>query len=136
VTVSGKEAVVDPAQPVSRVTPDDRIRGDPTPGMVREQAIVVDGLWAGLVRTEARMVSGWHHHGDYDTSIYVVRGSMRMESGPGGSHVIEAGPGDFLFVPKGAIHREGNSGSEESHVVVVRAGRGPAVVNVDGPATG
>ena len=91
---------MDPAQPVSRVTPADRIRGDPTPGMVREQAIVVDGLWAGLVRTEARMVSGWHHHGDYDTSIYVVHGSMRMESGPGGSQVIEAGPGDFLFVPK------------------------------------
>jgi hypothetical protein len=58
VTVSGKEAVVDPAQPVSRVTPAERIRGDPTPGMVREQAIVVDGLWAGLVRTEARMGVG------------------------------------------------------------------------------
>ena len=80
------------------------------------------------------MVSGWHHHGDYDTSIYVVRGSVRMESGPGGSQVVDAGPGDFLYVPKGAIHREGNPGSEESHLVVVRAGRGPTVVNVDGPA--
>jgi uncharacterized RmlC-like cupin family protein len=124
------------AQPVNRVTPSDRVEGERTPGMTREQAIAVDGMWAGLVRTEARTTSGWHHHADYDTSIYVVRGLLRMESGPGGSHVVDARPGDFLHVPKGAIHREGNPGSEESHIVVVRAGRGPAVVNVDGPAPG
>jgi uncharacterized RmlC-like cupin family protein len=127
---------MDAAEPVSRVTPSNRVEGDRTPGMIREQAIAVDGLWAGLVRTEAHMVSGWHHHGDYDTSIYVVSGFLRMESGPGGSHVVEAGPGDFLHVAKGAIHREGNPGTEESHIIVVRAGRGPAVVNVDGPAVG
>jgi len=102
--------------------------------MTREQAIAVDGLWAGLARTEAHMTSQWHHHAEYDTSIYVVRGALRMESGPGGSQVVEAGPGDFLHVPRGAIHREGNPGSEESHLVVVRAGHGPAVINVDGPA--
>jgi uncharacterized RmlC-like cupin family protein len=123
-----------PAEPVRRVAPSERVEGDRTPGMTREQAIAVDGLWAGLVRTEAHMTTGWHHHGDYDSSIYVVRGLLRMESGPGGSHVIDAGPGDFLHVPRGAIHREGNPGDEESHIVVVRAGRGPAVVNVDGPA--
>lgn len=125
---------MDAAEPVSRVTAGERVQGDQTPGMVREQAIAADGMWAGFVRTEAQMVSGWHHHGDYDTSIYVVRGSLRMESGPGGSEVVEAGPGDFVHVPKGAIHREGNPGGEESHLVVVRAGQGPAVVNVDGPA--
>lgn len=82
---------------------------------------------------------GTHDHGlaphaDYDTSIYVVDGSLRMESGPGGGNVVEAAPGDFLYVPKGAIHREGNPSGEESHVVVVRAGHGPTVVNVEGPA--
>jgi uncharacterized RmlC-like cupin family protein len=125
---------MDAAQPVRLVPPGDRVEGDRTHGMTREQAIAVDGLWAGLVRTEAHTTTGWHHHGDYETSIYVARGLLRMESGPGGSHVIDAGPGDFLHVPRGAIHREGNPGDEESHIVVVRAGRGPAVVNVDGPA--
>lgn len=124
------------AQPVTRVTSGDRVEGDLTPGMIREQAIAVEGLWAGFVRTEAHMTSGWHHHADHDSSIYVLRGSLRMESGPGGSEVVEAGPGDFLHVPKGAIHREGNPGGEESHFIVVRAGHGPAVVNVDGPAPG
>ena len=119
---------------VRLVRPADRVEGERTPGMTREQAIAVDGLWAGLVRTEANMITGWHHHADYDTSIYVVDGALLMESGPGGANVVEAGPGDFLYVPRGAIHREGNPSGEESHVVVVRAGHGPAVVNVEGPA--
>jgi uncharacterized RmlC-like cupin family protein len=125
---------VDAGRPVSRVTPDERVEGERTPGMTREQAIEVDGLWAGLVRTEAHMTTGWHHHADYETSIYVVSGSVRMESGAGGTEVVDAGPGDFLHVPKGAVHRESNPGDSESHLVVVRAGHGPAVVNVDGPA--
>jgi uncharacterized RmlC-like cupin family protein len=122
------------ADPVRLVRPADRVEGERTPGMTREQAIAVDGLWAGLVRTEANMITGWHHHADYDTSIYVVDGALLMESGPGGANVVEAGPGDFLYVPRGAIHREGNPSGEESRVVVVRAGHGPAVVNVEGPA--
>lgn len=122
------------AQPVRRVTPADRVEGEPTPGMIREQAIAVPGMWAGFVRTEPRMTSGWHHHADHDTAIYVLRGALRMESGPGGAEVLEAGPGDFLHVPKGAIHREGNPEEEESHIVVVRAGQGPTTINVDGPA--
>ena len=127
---------MDAARPVTRVTPGERVEGDRTPGMTREQAIAVEGMWAGLVRTAAGTTTAWHHHADYDSSIYVVRGTLRVESGPGGSAVVEAGPGDFLHVPKGAIHREGNPGDEESHIIVVRAGRGPAVVNVDGPAPG
>jgi uncharacterized RmlC-like cupin family protein len=119
---------------VLRVRPDERVEGDLTPGMVREQAIAVEGMWAGLVRTEAHMISGWHHHGDYDTSIYVVSGGLRMECGPGGTVVVEAGPGDFLHVPKGAIHRESNPQDTDGQAVVVRAGQGPPVFNVDGPA--
>ena len=69
-------------------------------------------MWAGLVRTEPHMVSGWHHHGDHETSIYVISGALRMESGPEGESVVEAGAGDFLYVPQGAIHRETNPGDD------------------------
>ena len=124
------------ADPVRLIRPADRVEGERTPGMTREQAVAIEGMWAGLVRTEAHMITGWHHHADYDTSIYVVDGLLKMESGPGGTEVVEAGPGDFMHVPKGAIHREGNPTDQESRVVVVRAGRGPAVINVDGPAAG
>ena len=58
-------------------------------------------MWAGLVRTAPGMASGWHHHGDYETAIYVVSGRLRMEFGPGGQQVEEAEAGDFLYVPRG-----------------------------------
>src|SRR5262245_59033974 len=125
---------MDASQPVTRVTPDERTEGEHTPGMAREQAIDVPGMWAGFVRTETHATRGWPHHADDKTTIYMVSGSLRMESGPGGTDVIEARSGDFLRGPKGAIHRESNPGDEQSHIVVVRAGEGPAVVNVDGPA--
>jgi uncharacterized RmlC-like cupin family protein len=47
--------------------------------------------------------------------------------------VVDAGPGDFIFVPPHTVHREGNPASEAATVVVVRAGTGEVVINVDGP---
>jgi uncharacterized RmlC-like cupin family protein len=80
------------------------------------------------------MASGWHHHGEYETTIYVLTGSLRMEFGPDGSNTLEAGPGDFVYVPKGAVHRESNPSAEPADIVVVRAGRGESTINADGPA--
>jgi uncharacterized RmlC-like cupin family protein len=115
------------------VTPDERTAGPPTPGMERQQAFATGDLWAGFVRTEAGMASGWHHHGDYESAIYVLSGALKMEFGPGGSTVAEAGPGAFLLVPKGAVHRESNPTAEPADIIVVRAGHGESTFNVDGP---
>jgi uncharacterized RmlC-like cupin family protein len=101
--------------------------------MTREEAVQAEGIWAGLARTSPGMVSGWHHHGEYESVIYVLTGGLRMESGPGGRDVIDAVPGDFVHVPKGAIHRESNPAGQEATIVVVRSGTGEPVVNVDGP---
>jgi uncharacterized RmlC-like cupin family protein len=118
---------------VFKVQPPDRVAGDPTAGMVREEAITTEGLWAGFVRTATGSISGWHHHGDHQTSIYVLDGVLRLEFGPGGEDVIEGRPGDFVYIPSGKVHREGNPSDEESHLIVVRAGTGPPTINVDGP---
>jgi uncharacterized RmlC-like cupin family protein len=115
------------------VGPHDRTEGQPTPGMRREQAVSTDRSWAGYVSTDAGMVSGWHHHGDYESHIYVLSGALRMESGPGGRDVVDAGPGDFVFVPPHTVHREGNPATEEATLIVVRAGSGEPVFNVEGP---
>ena len=112
----------------------ERTEGVPTPGMIREEAIATERLWAGYVRTEAGLVSGWHHHGGYESSIFVMTGALVMEFGPEGSERLEAGPGDFVYVAPRAVHREANPTDAESHVIVVRAGEGPPVINVDGPA--
>lgn len=122
------------SDPARRIRPDERVVADPVPGMIRERAVADDGLWAGMVRTEPRSSTGWHHHGDYDTCAYVVSGRLQMESGAGGAEVVVAEPGDFVFVPKGAIHREGNPSDGDGEVVVVRVGTGQVVFEVDGPA--
>ncbi len=129
-----KTAPVNDSEPVRLVSPSERTESDSAGGAIRERAIEVDGMWSGFVRTAPGMDSGWHHHGDYETSIYVARGSLCMESGPGGTHVTLASEGDFLHVPRGAIHRERNDGDQESHLVVVRAGHGVPTMKVDGPA--
>jgi uncharacterized RmlC-like cupin family protein len=113
---------------------DDLVPADPTPGMSRMLAMHEDGMWTGLVDTEPGAVSGWHHHGDHETTLFIVSGRMRLESGVGGGEVVEAGPGDFVRVPAGAIHRESNPGAESSRAVVVRCGTGEPTINVDGPA--
>jgi uncharacterized RmlC-like cupin family protein len=116
------------------VTAGDRKPGPSTPGMDRQEAFASDRMWSGVARTEIGMMSGWHHHGEYETTIYVVTGALRMEFGPDGSTTVEAGPGDFVYVPKGVVHRESNPSGELADIVVVRAGRGESTINVDGPA--
>lgn len=108
---------------------------DATTGMIREQAVADGSVWVGLVKTASQRPSGWHHHGDYDTYIYVQSGEIRFEFGPGGGESVEARPGDFVHVPKGVIHREVNPAEQRGSVVLFRVGSGPPVVNVDGPAS-
>ncbi len=112
---------------------DERLQGPSTPGMDRFTAVAAETMWAGGARTEPGTVSAWHHHGQQESAIYVLSGALRMEFGPGGAHSFDAGPGDFVYVPRGAIHRESNPGDEPADLVVVRAGTGESVVNVDGP---
>src|SRR5919106_5147323 len=116
------------AAEVRRIAPEERTEGAGTPGMIREEAVATDEMWGGLVRTGAGMVSGWHHHGHYETTIYVLSGALRMEFGPGGSDVLEASSGDFLYVAPRTVHRESNPIDQESRIVVVRSGSGEPVI--------
>jgi len=109
---------------VRLIRPSERTGSQLTEGMLREEAVAIAGLWAGVLRTAPGMVSGWHHHGEHESVIFVADGALRMEFGPGGLDVLEAGPGDFLHVGKGAIHRESNPTEREATAIVV---------NVDGP---
>jgi uncharacterized RmlC-like cupin family protein len=101
--------------------------------MRREEAVATDRMWAGVAHTEPGVVSGWHHHGEHESVIYVLTGAFRMEFGLGGEEILLAEPGDLLFVPAGAVHRESNPSAETCTAVVVRTGSGEAVWNVPGP---
>lgn len=112
-----------------------------TPGFFRTELVSQpaedgrSGVWVGTVRTPAGSTSGWHHHGDYDTYIFVRHGKARMDYGTGGRESCEAGVGDVILVPRGAIHREANVGDGENEALLVRVGSGEPVFNTDGPAS-
>jgi uncharacterized RmlC-like cupin family protein len=119
---------------VQVVGPGDRSsEGPQTPGMHRDEAFADEGSWVGLVRAGPGQVSGWHHHGEYETFFYCVSGRVRLEHGRGGLESAEARAGDFARIPKGVVHRESNPEDEESVAVVFRLGSGVPVVNVEGP---
>lgn len=125
------------AAEVTVVRPEQRAQMDtmPTPGMKREQAYFGGGAWVGVVHTTPGAISGWHHHGDYDTYVYLTSGKQVVEFGRDRQDRVEAGPGDVIHVGKHVVHRESNPSTDETVTFVVRVGDGPLVVNVDGPGT-
>ena len=102
-------------------------------GMIREEAISSEGLWIGVVKSAPGMASGWHHHGEHDTYVYVIRGGLRIEYGPGGREQAEASARDVLHIPQKTVHREASGGPEGAESVVFRTGTGQLLFNVDGP---
>ena len=120
-----------PESPVRKVAADALTPGHPTPGMRREAAFVLPDLWSGRALTQPGSVSGWHHHGEHDSVLYVVAGAFTVETA---IRTVHAGPGDFVHVPPHTIHRESNPSEQVAEVVLVRRGTGPVVVNVEDPA--
>ena len=122
------------------VRPGERDRGTAqTPGMEREAAVAEStvgarGLWAGYVTMAPGMASGAHHHGELESAIYVISGRARMRFGPKLEQTVDAGPGDFIFVPPYAVHQELNLDADAPvEMIVARDGQENIVVNVDVP---
>ncbi len=121
---------------VTRIGPDQLSEAAATPGMRRWQAAAGPSFWSGIVETHPDLASGWHHHGDYHTLVYLLAGRMRIEWGEGGGTATEAGRGDFLLIPPHTIHREVNPDPQEAQAIVVRIGEGEPVFNVAEPEPG
>ena len=108
-----------------------------TPGMTRAAAIThartgASKLWAGTVSVQPAARTGAHHHGELETVLYIVRGRARFRWGEHLEYVVEAGPGDFIYVPPFVPHQEMNARSDMPvEAVVVRSGQEPIVVNLD-----
>jgi uncharacterized RmlC-like cupin family protein len=131
-------------QRLHHVTPRD-LKSDTaqTPGMRRREAISgttvgAEHLWMGQTHVPPSTSSGNHHHGESETAIYVVSGHPTFVFlDPDGDEPvetrIEAGPGDYVFVPPYVPHREENRDPEtEAVVVIARTTQEAIVVNVDG----
>jgi uncharacterized RmlC-like cupin family protein len=110
-----------------------------TPGMVRVAGVAAAtcgaaGVWMGEVVTEPGFESGAHHHGDAESAIYVVRGTIRFRWGERLQYTAEGGAGDFIFVPPNVVHTEANTSQSDPLVLIVaRGGQENVVVNVEVP---
>ena len=108
-----------------------------TPGMNRAAAITyaragAEKLWAGTVVIHPMAKTGAHHHGPVESVIYVVSGRARMRWGDRLEFVVEAGPGDFIYVPPYVPHQEINRSSDTPlECVLMRSDNESVVVNLN-----
>jgi uncharacterized RmlC-like cupin family protein len=113
-----------------------------TAGMRRLEAISgktvgASNLWMGQTHVPASTASGNHHHGESETAIFVVAGHptfvfLDLDGDEPVETRIEAGPGDYIFVPPFVPHREENRDSDtEAVVVIARTTQEAIVVNLD-----
>jgi uncharacterized RmlC-like cupin family protein len=93
--------------------------------MERSIAISADrvgsaGIYSSVVTTAPGGRTRIHHHGECETSIYIVSGSARYTWGPTGlEDAMDATAGDFVYIPAGEIHVEENASESEPLVVVL-----------------
>lgn len=107
-----------------------------TPGMHRATAVSGDtvgskSLWVGRVTLVPSARSGPHHHGNAESVICVTSGRIRLRYGDRLQNSLEAGPGDYIYVPPRVIHQEINlSPSDPIDSIVIRDSQVNIVVNV------
>ena len=110
----------------TRVTPADRQTSiGQHPGMERSIAISKptvgsERLYSSIVSTAPGDKTRIHHHGDCETSIYILAGTAHYTWGPTGvESSMAATAGDFVYIPAGEIHVEANASATEPLVVVL-----------------
>jgi uncharacterized RmlC-like cupin family protein len=125
---------------VKIIHPEDRDSGtSQTSGMKREAGVASEttdskGLWMGVGKNDPGVASGVHHHGEYESGIYILEGSIRFRWGDNLEHVQDTSPGDFVFVPPFEVHMEENLDPDNEAVfLLARNGIEGIVVNVPDP---
>lgn len=113
-----KPYVVHGAQPASTTAQ--------TPGMERRPGITSETsgatkIWLGLVTAAPNEKGPPHHHGEAETAAYILSGHVRVYFGEDFKEYVEAGPGDFLFVPAYVPHIEENPYDEPQQAVLSRS---------------
>ena len=107
--------------------------------MVREAAISegiceARKLWVGYVELPKGSVSAVHHHGEAESAIYVISGRARFLCGESLDEELDAGAGDFVWVPPHVVHVELNASDDERvRMVVARSTQETLVFNVEPP---
>jgi len=109
-----------------------------TTGMKRREAISgrtvgSSKIWMGETIVPPATGSGNHHHGESETSIYVVEGHPEFVFLDDDEETrLVTSPGDYVYVPPWVPHREENPDPDDPAVVVIaRSTQEAIVVNLD-----
>ncbi len=86
-------------------------------------------IWLGHVTCAPNTMGPPHHHGEAETASYILKGRISVYFGVDYKEYVEAGPGDFLYVPAQLHHIEGNPYDEPAEVILSR-GPDNIVVNL------
>src|SRR3989442_6772414 len=74
-------------------------------------------LYSSIVTTAPGGRTEVHHHGECETSIYILRGRARFYSGEDLDATVIAEEGDFVYVAAYEVHIEENA-SDDAPLVV------------------
>ncbi len=125
--------------PDVRITRSDHLdRNTPqSAGILRLAAINSDlssssHICGGVMIAQPHTASSVHHHGNQETTIYVLGGNGQVRWGRHGEGSETVRPGDFVFIPAHLPHQELNPTAETVTWVVIRSGPKPVVVNLPG----
>ena len=87
---------------------------------VSRRTVGSTGLYSSVVTTRPGGTSRVHHHGDCETSIYVMSGRARFTWGTTGTEEsFEAETGDIVYIPAHELHVEENASPTDDLVVLV-----------------
>ena len=105
---------------------------------ISQPTVGAQRLYTAIVSTAPGDKTRIHHHGDCETSIYILSGAARYTWGATGlEHDMSAIAGDVIYIPAGEIHVEENASATEPLVVVLtRNCPDSHVVYVDGGPDG
>lgn len=88
-------------------------------------------IWTGYVELGPAALSAAHHHGEAESSIYIISGHARFVTA---DQIHDAEEGDFVFVPPNVVHIEANrSDLDPVRMVVSRSTQDALVTNVETP---
>ncbi|GAC1493788.1 MAG: cupin domain-containing protein [Candidatus Limnocylindrales bacterium] len=95
------------------------IQGPRYRGGVSAESTGSEHLWLGRVTLGPGARTGAHLHEHHETAIYVVSGAAVLFSGPELADRVEAGAGDYLYIPASTSHLAMNPSAPEPLVAVI-----------------
>ena len=79
-----------------------------------------EGIHLAIATILPKQQSSPHHHVNCESAIYVLSGTGIFLSGNNLEESAEINPGDFIYIPPGAVHAPINSGETILELIVAR----------------